>query len=723
MTIGAGRTLGFDVLGNRARWLCLSLVGFAVAVLSACGGGDDGPETRPETTAPQEPPVTLSHPDPDESGVGPAGFEGDEGFEAGRFATIFLAPHAAAADTAALTGRVDAILTNSEFSYTLDLQEPYLDLSFEPGLFEDHPGLLPCFRYDGAPHLNIELKEPDPALLRSVADALHDDPLVVGMESFGLDLGYSEIPDEFATDEEGRHLGYDEYLAEECFGYRVSVITDGSLDADSLRRFAEEILALPAVAAVLVEPSFDDEGEFFSPDLSDYPDMAPCFSPETSSITAVIPEGDRASSDAVIDAFHDDERVLGFFGRYVDESLDPYLAFEQEADAFFERCERMTADVELAVDISDADAAVVVARVLDVPGVADIELNLFDPEPREGCEEFEGEGEILDPPPDAWGSTGGGSLNAPGRVARSLGAPIAALSEPIVDPCFVPETSSLTIYRGDPDLASQPVLADAICDLPGVLSIFSFDEIVLDLDPYDDCMPLFLEVRLAFDAGEQAKQAVFDLLEASPDVAGVDHFAGYAEAEGFEPLIPEIVVGDVDVFACDPELAYGTGSIVVARLHRMSEPAARAFADELLALPGVADVYGSAVRRELYDENGECGHEYLSFWFTPEATESQRAAVFDVFASRPDVAAVGLVAETYEGAHVGTPTGSVDVGWSGSVWFTAEEPPADLEALIEQIRALPGVAHTESFVFGDEFHGDVFEGDVEGDREDFEGTP
>lgn len=46
-------------------------------------------------------------------------------------------------------------------------------------------------------------------------------------------------------------------------------------------------------------------------------------------------------------------------------------------------------------------------------------------------------------------------------------------------------------------------------------------------------------------------------------------------------------------------------------------------------------------------------------------------------------------------------------GWSGTVTFTSEEPPADLDNLIEQIQSMPGVAYAEP-IFGGEF-GDVFE--------------
>ena len=386
--------------------------------------------------------------------------------------------------------------------------------------------------------------------------------------------------------------------------------------------------------------------------------------------------------------------MVGFFGWYVDESLDPILAAEQEFD--FELCERLTAYVDLVTDISDADAAVVVARAFSIPGVADIELNLFDPVPLKGCEDLAGAGDF--------------DSGAPLPAGEATDVAFA----PEFDPCFVLETSSMVIYRGDPNLASQRALADALCGLPGVLSISSFDEAIFELDPYADCQTLYLDVRFAADVSDANRQGVRDFLTSSDVVIDVISFDDFFDQEpGFERRLPEIVVGEIDVVMCDPELAWELGRTMSARLTRIDEQAARSLADELLAMPGVVDVLGNAVRRssEVVGAVDECGIDFMWFWFTPDAAAAERAAVLGVFAARFDVLAVALLEEN---DHVGTGSGTVDIGWSGTVTFTSEEPPADLDNLIAQIQSMPGVAYAEA-IFGE--HGDVFEY-VEGEGED-----
>jgi hypothetical protein len=670
-------------------------------LLAACGDSDgdgqvlvapDPPGGDPQGVAPL--PVG-----PNEEP--PALFHGDEMFEPGGFATVYLRPESSGDEIALVTAAIEDVLSGSEFSYGIQTHEPFAIGLLEPGLFDADPNLLACFRYDLSPRLDIELKEPDPALLQRVADAMAGHPAVSSVESPGLEFGYTDVPEEYATEA----MVYEEFLYETCESGQIWVLIDPSLDDAARRALAERLLALPAVSGVVIDRDFGDEVEHFIPDLSEYPQMANCEGPQTSSLRAILSAADEASSAEVVAAFGSDAQVLGFLGRYLADSLDPILAWENQVD--WELCERLTAFVELDSDITDADAAVVVARALGVLGVADIELNLYDPTAPDGCEESgdEPEEEGGAPPPDAMGISVGN--DALGSVAVPVRSKLAAALSPTYNPCYVPETSTMTIYRGDPDLATHRALAAALCDLPGVLSIGSYDEAISDLDPYADCQALHLDVRMAPESDEAARQAVRDLLVSSDHVVGVTTFDEFFGGDGYRRPIPEVVVGNLDVFTCDPELAWESGAIMNARLARIDEQQARSLADQILAVPGVVDVTGNAVRGDS-ESGADCGIDFLWLWFSPESTESQRSAVFDLLAGRSDVLAVTLVDEG-EDSHVHDGVGLLPSRWAGAVTFGPHEEPADIEALVAQIEAMPGVAKAER-IYGE--GGDVFEGDI-----------
>jgi hypothetical protein len=671
-------------------------------VVAACGGGGDDPsrQTAPAPVDDAEPSSpSAEQTEPDES------LPVDGEFETGRNAEVHLSPAADEAGIEEVESLIEGVLADSDLVAFVDRIEAYMDTTFEPGLFDDHPELLPCFRYGGATGFFIQLEQPDPALLQSIADALRDHPDVLSVESFGLDLGFSQIPEGYANDDEGRELGYDEYLAEACSGFELLIDLDSSLSEGDRDALAAEALALDIVGAVMVERSYIGDDEFFVPDLSAYPAMSECFESGVSSIRVVLRSDDRAATEAVIRAFEGDPRVAGFFGRYVDEQ---YFVEEFDEEAFL-ICERMTAHVALAIDISDADAAVVVARALGIPGVADVELELFDPELPDDCDVGEpgvgddfGEGgedfEAMAP------GSAGGSLQA---TISARTAWLAAFSE-VIDSCFVPDTSSLRIYRGDPDMANQRVLAEALCDLPGVISIGSFDTELSDADPYLDCMALFVEIRMEASASDADRDAVQAVVEASGLALSIESAHELFE-DGYVPRVPKVVAGDIDPYLCDPELAWEAGNMIGVRLTKVDEAAATALAERIAGLAGVADVSGNAVRsRE--DIESRCGRDLIWFWLAPDSTQAQREAVYSMLGARADVVAVVVIDEGADG-HVHDGDVVEPSRWAGVVKFRTEDEPADIERLIEQLETMPGVVRAERVYHEDEFF-ECIEGDA-----------
>jgi hypothetical protein len=605
---GKGATLRIMKLA----WLLLA----AGLLLSACGEPEDQEEFPPK--------AVIGSDDSEQ--------HDDESYEDTIYAFLAVTVDETAADE--LTREIEGLAPASQ-------------VEFEPGQreFTVVPGAsLDCPLWDG-PSLRVT-SDGDNEELREVLELLDGHDLVLALDAPGL----------------GVFLDGEEPFIE-CDSRSVTVLLDPSLDVDR-DALVESAMTTAGVVAVATD-SLEQRGDYFTPDLSGYPEAQECSPPAYEHLAIYLEERDAATAQSIVDQFSDLPGVTGFMGWDIDESLDPVLAWENRMsgeegeDDYFLACEGLEASVSLDPTISDADAALVASRAAAIPGVADVNLRLIEPGyVEEGCE-----------------SSGvGGAMLGIGMLASSF-IDCSAL------------TSELTIYRGDKSLATQTAMSEALCDLPGVLHISVYDHEGEGefADPYETCSALHLSVLVDTEAAgnEGRLDSLFVLLEESPLVSFFDG----PWIPDYEVYEQKVVFGSVDELLCLN--AAESASSMGVNLIRTTRAEAEALAAAIEEVDGVMRVVGNAVGLELWSPD-LCGYDGLSLHLVEGGGDDEVAAVLAELEGRGDIRAVVVEEDTPHNAEHG-------YGSWVQIKFSTETPPADLDELAQRIGDLPGVAESEAW--------------------------
>lgn len=505
----------------------------------------------------------------------------------------------------------------------------WLDIDADAGRTDE---INRCFFY-ALPGIGITY-DPEATNVAALIEILEASDLVVSIDAPGVDTTEPPPDEQFEGD------GEDEMI--ECEERQLWVYLDRELvpDPDGLR---DRILEFEPVIAVASERSND---EFFVPDLSQYPDLEACYPDMWANLTVVFEEAQQSSFDLLIGDLENVPGVVGFGGPRVDPVLDPILESEEEID--WQRCEGVEGSVRLEADISDEEAAVVVARAVAIEGVADTHLRLVDPDDIEPCPET---------------------------------------SDPEVHyDCFIP-TSELTIYRGDQTLATPELIAAELCDLPGVLSMSVYDRESDQefADPFETCGELRLEVVLdrSIPDGEARSIAQFALA-----MEGVDAVDGPWFGDDYEILGQDVEIGELDANLCLNTLE--ANPRIILTLRRMNPDEALEVAAEVAELEEVVDVQGNAIRRSPSDPK-ICGFGALWIRIGSDMAEKDRDAMFGLLESRGDVIAV-VVGEPYDPGE--GDIGGGELGQDVEVKFE-EVPPDAIEELAADIRRIAGVREVD----------------------------
>jgi len=588
----------------RGRWFAVTVVAMGVA-LGACGNGTEDHGDLGVVT-------TDSHGDPDHEEV--TAITTSHGSEEG-WMMILLHLGVTEAEVAVLEGAISEAAPEVKYKYS----PSWIDIEIAAG-YEDSVG--ECFSW-ALPGVAV-MYDPSGDDGQAVVDAVEQSDVVVGLEASGLETNLPAGLD-----------GEEAFIACEPRQLLVYVAPDLERAIDGIRA---EAMTVDGVVATATE---GENEQFFVPDLSAYPEVESCYGPSFQQVWVVFESADVAAMDTAIARLENLPGVIGFGGLNVD--VEPGDAIDEllnEDD--WEKCEGVEGYVDLASDITDEQAGVVVARAAGLPGVADVDLRLVDPDSIEPCPESNDD-EHYD--------------------------------------CYVP-TSSLTIYRGDPQLATPQVVSDALCDLPGVLSVNVYDHERDQefADPYETCGTLNLTAFLADDTSRDEAATVTSAIAA---IGGVSTVYGpyFADYETYEQVV---VVGSLDPLVClnDVETAPSIG----LDLERMSREEAGSLADQISEIAGVKGVLGNAIGRQPWDPK-ICGYGGLSIQIDPEMSAGELAELFALFESRPDVQAV---------IHELTPPepGHQHTQWV-AVKFNTDSPPGDLDALAAEARAVPGVVEAE----------------------------
>jgi hypothetical protein len=314
------------------------------------------------------------------------------------------------AEVAPLVSVIEEIATEVH----LEFMPGRLDIQVNPG-GEAIPA--ECFSW-ALPSLWVEYDQDVHDALAMVA-AFEDFDAVVALTAPGLETALPAAPD-----------GEEAFIACESRWLSVYLDPDFASETESMRSVA---MASAGVFATAVESEISSN---FVPDLSAYPEMESCYEAPWLELQIVFDEVDSPGVEGVISQLEDLPGVIGIRGMHLEtvegDPVDRLL--NQEFDV---RCEVIEGYVELDPEITDEEAAVVVARARSLPGVADVYLQLVDPDSIEPCPEE-------DPTSD------------------------------VHYDCFVP-SSYLTVYRGDPALATPEAISEALLGLPGVLWVDAYD--------------------------------------------------------------------------------------------------------------------------------------------------------------------------------------------------------------------------------------------------------
>lgn len=526
---------------------------------------------------------------------------------------------------------------------------PGAEIEFEPAQREfvvASDATFDCPLWDG-PSLQIAAGEDDGGLSELI-DLLETHDLVVAVDAPELGIFLD---------------GEEPFI--ECDSRRVSVLFDPAVGFDPATMVGTAF-GLEGVVAVSTG-SLSGSGDIFVPDFAEYPQAQECYAPVFEDLTIYLARRDESVSQSIVDGFKGVPGVEGFSGWDIDESLDPVLAWEnehygEEGDAWFRECEGLEAYVSLDPMIDDSAAALVASRAAAIPGVADVDLRLVDPDyVQEGCE-----------------SRGTGGL--------MLGIGLHASS--FIDCSAV--TSELTIYRGDKLLATPTAISEALCELPGVLHIAVYDHEMDQefADPYQTCGSLHLDVLLDSSLiGDENDTDLDPLFVALNDSQVVSSYDGpfFADYEVFEQTV---VFGAVDELLCLN--AAETIPRIAVELVRTTREEAEMLAAELGSLDGVIRVTGNAVGIQGWSPE-VCGYDGLSLHLVRDGGKQEVAEILAELEGRNDVLAVVVEEETpfIEGDR---PEGS----WV-LVKFNTATPPDDLDELVDRIGALEGVLEAEAW--------------------------
>lgn len=528
---------------------------------------------------------------------------------------------------AASVGELQTALQNASDGVEANFEPGWLDLEFDPQHIE-RINECPSF---GLPILGVSF-DPDMANAEGLIDILESSALVVGINAPGFET----------TKPLGSEEGYDE-VAIAC-DQRIVLLYVNREEILDIEVFRSKILAVAGVIAVGYDRFAD---EMFIPDTSRYTSLEACYAGANPSLWVIFDDTAPATLDSFIGDFEDVSGVIGFGGAAVDPTLAPTPEHSGE-EYDWSLCEGIEGQVRLAPDIADEDAALVVARALAIDGIADVHLSLVDPEEAPPC-------------------------------------PDSGDDEVHVD-CFQP-SSELTLYRGDPGLATPEVVAAALCGLPGVLSINVYDREGEQefADPYTNCGELRLDVILEKGISFEEADHLANTLGTTPGVAD-HHGPWFAD---YDVLEQTVVFGELDEQVCLNVLE--TNPRINLVLERMEPAEARKLANFIVGYSGVVDVQGNAVGRQTGDPN-VCGYGGMWVRVLAEMADPDRSALLRLFAGRTDILAVVIEEPNDPGEG---DIGGGELGQGIAVLFALDEPPADLEDLAAQIRSLSGVQVVE----------------------------
>lgn len=366
--------------------------------------------------------IETSHDDIEDDSLNPDVVDGDEGGDFGNSITLYLSVDVTDSEFEELT----AALAESDPGAEVELIVSDRDFTITPGRSQE---LSACLLWDG-PYVEVN-GDPQGGTAQSIVEAVEPLDFVVLVDAPQLGIGLEVVGDT------------GENTIERCDSRRVTVWLDPAeeLDLDALRESAIEI------PGVLGSSSTAAQEPLFTPDLSSYPDVQACYPPSLLDLTIYLEEADADLGAGVVSLFQDIVGIAGFSGPGIDPELDPISRWEVEVfegdEGFYEEnCLAVEVYVELDGNITDEEAAVVVARAKGIEGVADVDLRLTEFVSGDDCEAGDHRilGVVFDVPAD------------------------------MVDPCFT-ASSQMTIYRGDAALATAQVICEALCQIPGVLGI------------------------------------------------------------------------------------------------------------------------------------------------------------------------------------------------------------------------------------------------------------